>query len=89
MKRVNPLVMHPLMHKGGAHIKSKSGERFRHKCNLNKHMEDWFDDFYDDFYDDCDSDGIETEDESNILKRCNKEAKGPGNSGSSAYIYLH
>lgn len=43
----NLYVMHPLMRKGGAHIKSKSGQRNRDRCHLNDEVSEYLDEYYD------------------------------------------
>jgi len=39
----NPVALSPLLHKGGVHIKSKTGQRVREKQSLNATIDEWLD----------------------------------------------
>jgi len=43
----NPVARSPLLHKGGAHIQSKTGQRVRSRLSTQSAIDDWYDDIED------------------------------------------
>ncbi len=43
MKRRNPVACSPLLRKGGAHVKSKSGQRIRARLSTHSAVDEWLD----------------------------------------------
>jgi len=45
----NPVARSPLLRKGGAHIKSKTGQRVRARLSTNSAINEWQEEWIDDF----------------------------------------
>lgn len=43
----NPVARSPLLRKGGAHVKSKTGQRVRSRLSTNEVVDDWLDELED------------------------------------------
>lgn len=43
----NPVAQSPLLRKGGAHVKSKTGQRVRFRLSTNDAVDDWLDELED------------------------------------------
>jgi len=44
----NPVARSPLLHKGGVHVQSKTGQRARQRMNISSAIDEWQDEISDD-----------------------------------------
>lgn len=56
----NPVAQSPLLHKGGVHTQSKSGQRVRNRINVSSAIDEWFEEADEKLIHDCKDEGGNT-----------------------------